>query len=74
MPVHKKTRPILNYEQLFSSVFSTFHGQKKNSVRTKKWLNKIVKKKLKKIWEVFFGGLKTVFLGLAVFVYFGFST
>jgi hypothetical protein len=74
-------RPILNYEQLFSSVFSTFHGQKfiflnfflHCSVRTKKLLNKKVKIFFKKIGRIFFG-LKTVFLGLAVLVYFGFST
>ena len=54
----RKKSPILNYEQLFSSVFSTFHGQKiiflHCSVRTKKLLNKKVKKIEKKIWKNFF--------------------
>jgi hypothetical protein len=53
-----------NYEQLFSSVFSSFHGQRfiflnlflHCSVRTKKLLNRKVKKNMKKIWEVFLGG------------------
>jgi hypothetical protein len=54
-----KKSPIMNYEQLLSSVFSCFHGLKIIfcffwkwlSVRTKKLLN--IKKKLKKIWIFF---------------------
>ena len=52
--------PIMNYEQLFSSVFSCFHGLKfrfkeKNlhcSVLTKKFVN--IKKKEKKFLKFFF--------------------
>ena len=79
--VLEKKSPILYYEQLFSSVFSTFHGQNfifsiyflHCSVCTKKLLNKKVKKIETNFGRIFFG-LKTVFLGLAVLVYFGFST
>jgi hypothetical protein len=63
----RKKSPILNYEQLLSSVFSTFYEQKfifldfflQCSVRTKKLLNKKVKKKKKYLVSIFFG-LKTV--------------
>ena len=59
----RKKSIILNYEQLFSSVFSTFHGQKliflnlflHCSVRTKKLLNKKVKKLEKNLESIFFG-------------------
>ena len=50
----------MNYELLLSSVFSTFHGQKKISVHTKKLHNIFYKKKL--------GGKNCLFLGLAILV------
>ena len=69
----RKKSPVLNCEQLFSSVFSTFHGQKiyfsNCSVRTKKLLDRKVINNWKKIRKNFFG-CKTVFLGLAALVYF----
>jgi hypothetical protein len=60
--------------QLFmSKIFFFFEFFLHCSVRTKKLLNKKVKKNEKKFGRIFFG-LKTFFLGLAVLVYFGFST
>jgi hypothetical protein len=71
--------PILNYEQLFSSVFSTFHWQKiiffnfflHCSVRTKKLLNK-EGKKIEKIFGRIFFGLKTGFFRASCFGLFWF--
>ena len=67
---------VVNYEQLLRAVFSCFHGQKlildvffTFRVRTKKLLDTKVKFFLK-IWEVFLGGLKFVFLGLAVLFFY----
>jgi hypothetical protein len=54
---------VVNYEQLLRAVFSCFHGQKLNflkivlhcRVRTKKLLDKKVKKFLKKFGKNFLG-------------------
>ena len=73
-----KKCPILNYEQLFSAVFSTFHGQfekkncpwkiEKNELKSC-IIHRKVLKKMKKNWEEFFWVKNCgVFLGLAVWV------